>query len=346
MKKRILYLIAALAALVSCENVIPVDFGDSEPQIVINAQLLSRGGEQLVYLSETSRTKLLPLQEAEVTVEIDGQEPILAEGIPVETSDYYAAAYRFNANIPAGKEVKVSARKGKLEGWAVAEGTETATISSVDTLRLTERDFDATYETFYFKVTFTDLPGDSFYRIGVRMDSQVHQVDAEGRTMDIPTQYELPVEGKNDPILGGNTMTVSIFSLEPTYLVFTDDLFRDETCTVRLSVPVSSLYPYYYSWEEDFTPSYAVITTTFIPWLETISKEEYYYLSALNNLENFGYEGQMLVEPTMLPSNVYGGLGFVSVRNRSESKPIKGMETYYDYTYYEYYDDEAVVSNE
>ena len=334
MKKRILYMTAALAALVSCENTIPVEFGDSEPQIVINAQLTSRDGDQLVYLSETSRTKLLPLPEAEVTVEIDGQEPILAEGIPLESGDYYAAAYRFNANIPAGREVKVSARKGNMEAWALAEGTETATISSVDTLRLTERDFDSTYETFYFKVTFTDLPGDSYYRIGVRMESLVHQVDAEGRTMDIPTQYEIPVEGKNDPILGGNTMTVSIFSLEPTYLVFTDDLFRDQTCTLRLSVPVSSLYPYYYSWEEDFTPSYAIISTTYIPWLETITQEEYHYLSALNNLENFGYEGQMIVEPTTLPTNVYGGLGFVSVRNRFEFKPIKGMETYYDYTYY------------
>ena len=41
----------------------------------------------------------------------------------------------------------------------------------------------------------------------------------------------------------------------------------------------------------------------------------------------------MIVEPTTIPSNVYGGLGFVSVRNRSEAKPIKGTQKRYDYYY-------------
>lgn len=332
--KKIIPLLWFLLVIAACENTIPVEFGDTDPVIVLNAQLLSRNAEQLIYLSESSRTRLEPLPDAEVTVEVDGKEPILAEGIPVDRQqDYYAACYHFPADIPAGAQVKISARKGTMEAWAVCEATQPAVISSVDTLRLAEQNFDSTYEAFVFKVTFRDLPGTTYYRIGVRTEFNVHQVDAEGRTMDLPVMYELPVDGSNDPILGGTAMTVSIFDLQPTYLVFTDEQFQDQECTLRLSIPADQLYPYYYAWEEGFEPYYAIITATYIPWLETISMEEYHYLSALNNLDNFGYEAQMIVEPTTIPSNVYGGLGFVSVRNRSEAKPIKGTQKRYDYYY-------------
>ena len=335
--KKIIPLLGLLLAAAACENTIPVEFGDSDPVIVINAQLFAQDGEQLIYLSESSRTRLQPLQDAEVTVEVDGKDPILAEGLPIDKNqDYYAAGYLFKADIPAGAQVKVSARKGNMEAWAQCEATQPVQISSVDTLRLAEQDFDSTYEVFVFKITFRDLPGTTYYRVGVRTEFNVHQEDAEGRTMDLPVRYEFPVQGKNDPALGGTTTAISIFDLQPTYLVFTDDLFRDQEYTLRISVPAEQLYPFYYAWEDDFQPVYGIISASYIPWLETISMEEYHYLGALNNLENFGYEAQMIVEPTTLPSNVYGGLGFVSVRNRSEAQPIKGTEKRYDY----YYDEE------
>ena len=46
-------------------------------------------------------------------------------------------------------------------------------------------------------------------------------------------------------------------------------------------------------------------------------------LTALNNLENFGYEAQIIVEPTTIPSNVNGGLGMVAVQARTEAAAIE-----------------------
>ena len=57
--------------------------------------------------------------------------------------------------------------------------------------------------------------------------------------------------------------------------------------------------------------------------LRTLDLTQYHYLKALENLDTFGTEMNFLVEPTTLPSNVEGGLGFV------------GIETVAEYLFYE-----------
>ena len=47
--------------------------------------------------------------------------------------------------------------------------------------------------------------------------------------------------------------------------------------------------------------------------LRTIDRDYYNYLRAINNLETYGYEVSPIIEPTMVPCNVVGGFGMVSV---------------------------------
>jgi len=47
--------------------------------------------------------------------------------------------------------------------------------------------------------------------------------------------------------------------------------------------------------------------------LRTISRDFYNYLRALNNLQTYGYDVIPIIEPTILPNNVTGGYGLVSV---------------------------------
>lgn len=335
MDKKILYILALLLTATACENVIDVDFGQSEPQFVLNAQLLSDSRAQQVYVSESSRSLLQPVLDAQVSVEVDGKT-VVATLLPEEEQNEYAGVYGFSCPIPVGSQVKVTARRDSREAWAQSEVLPGAVITAVDTLRVTEQNLDSTEENFQFKISFQDLPGLSYYRIGVRADFTIRMVNSSGETLDVFSTYEFPVSGAGDPILSGSAVSISILDLEPTYLVFSDEMFRDQLCTVRLSVPVQQLYPFYYSWEGSFYPSHAIIMASYVPWLETLPAEEFHYLSALNNLENFGYDAQLIVEPTTLPCNVQGGLGFVGVRNRVEGPAIQPKEKYIDYTYYGY----------
>jgi hypothetical protein len=52
--------------------------------------------------------------------------------------------------------------------------------------------------------------------------------------------------------------------------------------------------------------------------LRSLDFSQYRYLKALENLDTFGTEMSFLVEPTTLPSNVEGGLGFVGLETVTE----------------------------
>lgn len=336
--KKLMYLMLLPLALVACENIIPVDFGEVETKLVLNAQLKAADGEQVVYLSESSLTMLGPVHGADVTVQVDGQAPVKAvESDDLELDRRYAGAYCFQGGFPAGSKVTVRASLGSLEVSASSDVMPKPTIIQVDTLRTAVQDFSYSYVSFQWKITMKDQPGDNFYRVGVLAESNIRLVDAQGQTVDVPSVYELRVSGANDPVLGGSSsMGTSLFDLEPTYLVFTDEMFRDGEYTLHLSLPADNLQPFYYAYDEKFQPVYSITQTTLIPWLESITQEEYFYLAALNNLENFGYEAQMIVEPTTLPANVEGGLGFVSVLNRTEAAPLQLPPVKNDFSsYYE-----------
>ena len=337
--KKLLYILALSLAAEACINKVAVDFGEVTPQLVLNAQLMAQEDEQAVYLNESTLTTLKPLHGADVTILVDGKPFATAVEADAPGEEEMAAKYSFRGGFPVGSEVKIMAKKGSWDVWATSEVTPRPVISAVDTLRSMEREMEYSYELFQVKISFKDLPGDNYYRVGVRADHLITQVDADGKTNEIPTTFELPMSGSKDPVLGGATAGMSIFDLEKTYLVFSDEMFRDQDYTLRLTINVEQLYPYYYSWSEDYTPVYAVIATSLTPWLESISREEYDYLNALNNLENFGYTSQVIVEPTTLPTNVNGGLGFFTVRNRTEAASLQLPPQRMDY-YYGPYDPE------
>ena len=52
--------------------------------------------------------------------------------------------------------------------------------------------------------------------------------------------------------------------------------------------------------------------------LRSLDFTQYHYLKALTNLETYGTEMTFLVEPTTLPCNVEGGLGFVGIETITE----------------------------
>lgn len=321
--KKMLYILALSLSAAGCINKVPVDFGEVTPQLVLNAQMEAGTGAQIVYLSESMLSSVKPLRGAEVTLLVDGKP--LAQAVEVQDDGLtrsIATAYTFQGGFPAGSQVKVTAKKDGWDAWAQAEVLPAPAISAVDTLRSMERELDYTYEVFQVRITFRDTPGDNYYCAGVRAQFLLTQVNAEGKTRSIPFVMELPMSGSKDPVLGGATAGMSIFSMDKTYLTFSDEMFGGREYTLRLSIDLEQLYPFYYTVEDRFNPVYSELSTTLLPWLESVSREEFDYLNALNNLENFGYTAQVIVEPTTLPTNVNGGLGFFAVRSRTEWTPV------------------------
>ena len=110
----------------------------------------------------------------------------------------------------------------------------------------------------------------------------------------------------------------SLLEMENNYLLFDDDTFDGETRVLSVTVNMYNLlagFSFMPEVPEDYDDPYVYVV------LEHISFAEYHYLKALNNLSNLGYDAVPFFEPTTIPSNVDGGLGFVSVA--TDSDPVK-----------------------
>ena len=348
MKKTIFGLILSLLA-VSCYEEVVIPVGDDEPVGVMNAQLNTLDFIHTVYLSVSQKSRVYALSGADVQVFLNGTLAVTAEECPPDYEGQWEAAYtfHFNRSIKPGDEVRIEARKGTMALSATVTVPAAVTIASIDTssVRLTYLGETDTY--LQAKMTFQDLPGSSFYRVSGWLVDDYTYLDEEGNP--VPryagrSECSLWIETGFDPIISegaGKTSGADLAALLSegnTYSCFSDAPFIDQECTIR---PLFHHYSFQFEdpfygvyvpdWMEDdidwetLSSMSRKVHRRAIVQLRSLDLSQYHYLKALENLDTFGTEMSFLVEPTTLPSNVEGGLGFVGFETVTE-------KTFYDCT--------------
>lgn len=342
MKKTIsLLLLSFLAASCYEEVVIPV--GDDEPVGVMNAQLSTLESTHFVYLSVSRKSRVRALPGADVRVFVNGDRAVTAQERPARYEGDWETAYVFETEIRPGDEVRIEARQGSISLSAAVTAPPAATISSVDTstVRMTYMGETDTY--LQAKMLFRDIPGASFYRVYGRVVDDFVYLDEDGNPVpgySGTAETGLWMETGFDPVISegagktGGADLAAILSEGNSYSCFSDGPFTDDECTIRplLSPWSFPLGPYGLyipdSMEDD--PDWDMLASLSrkvhrraAVQLRSLDFSQYHYLKALENLDTFGTEMSFLVEPTTLPSNVEGGLGFV------------GLETVAEYIFYE-----------
>lgn len=261
------------------------------------------------------------------------------------TNDYVArmrprsqhyTEYTFPAEFKPGDEIRVEAVKGNLHARADVTVPQPARFVKVDTATVVRTvryvDFggdeswdytymdvaatirDASAEDSYFTLTASSLTEGEIRYYG--------EDEAPERTE--PFRYEqkgLSYETFHDNILeDGYTAAESsslLAELMATNLMhcFSDKAFPGGEATVCPSFSVDYFYPRPYGSYYWYVPEGTVgeLHPVFRLHLRTISRDCYNYLRAMNNMETYGYDVTPIIEPTMLPSNVTGGMGLVSV---------------------------------
>ena len=353
MKKSIyLFLLSFLA--VSCYEEVVIPVGDDEPVGVMNAQLNTLDKVHVIELSVSQKNDVQALPGADVRVFVNGTLATVAdEIIPLnEDITYYdgysshrgprVTEYTFEWDFRPGDVVRIEARKGEMVLSSTVTAPAAVPISSVDTstVKMTYMGETSTY--LQMKTVFNDDPSVSFYRVYGRKVEDLTCLDESGEPAPGLTSVNesvLWLETGFDPIISegagktGGTDLGGLLKSENSYHCFADIPFSGEECTIR---PLTDFYPlseHYYSynysptesgveWEEFKSMSQKVRRRAAIQ-LRSLDFAQYHYIKALENLETFGTEMNFLVEPTTLPSNVEGGLGFV------------GLETVTEYVFYD-----------
>ena len=250
--------------------------------------------------------------------------------------------YEFEANFKPGDKVRIEASKGNLNAWTELVVPKPGTIMSVDTATVVKsfvyQDIDGTdtYEQEYLEFTLRlrDVQGeDNYYSMNGDMTTVTSlSSDGEGETrVDTEGPYWLDYETFHDLILedgyssGMGELFEDLLPVNSTHC-FSDKMFKDSDATVRFYIP--SYYfksRYYYFFEADRAEINRFLNLS----LNSFDRSFYNYLRALNNMDTYGYDVSPIIEPTMLPNNVNGGMGIVSIAAESTVEMIFGPFVYY-----------------
>ena len=339
MRKMIpILMLSFLAAGCYEEILIPTE--DKDPVLVMNAQMDNLEETHVVNLSTSLLSKVEPFPGATVKVYVNGT--FVAQAVEmVEEDPWNRTKYAFEAEFHPGDEVRIEAVKGAFNASATAVVPPTVAVESLDTSSVRMTYMDDTSDYVQLKVRFKDLPGNSWYGVDHRINDIWEYLDEEGNTSPeytAETSYRGGLETGFDPVISEGTGKTSgndlaaLLNVENYYNCFVDTPIADQECTLRVLVDHWNFYlpqdRYGFlvpEWMEDDPRAWSTLLAMPVRIhrtchfrLRSLDFSQYHYLKALNNLETFGTEVNFLVEPTTLPSNVEGGLGFVGIETVTE----------------------------
>lgn len=362
MKRHLYIFIAALVAAVSCSNTDYLDVDDIDPILVLNGQMRAGDTTHGLFLSTSSRSALKGVDNADVSVSVNGGAPIKATlFIPDDeysSEQYYRetrSRYDFDYVFSPGDVLTVTASNGTLPA---VEATATVPLSPV--LKKVEIVHDVphsssdsyldidfgggytdpvayypyegapyTFDTWHqLKITIQDLPGDTYYRLEVCVEYEVDNGETKetgynGIIMDVSSEPVLNPATNSD---GG--LLEALLEESNRYNIFSDELFKDQEYTLNLFFNENYVYylrryqtDYYYNedngeWEQEPVPDNITYKTNMLVRLYAISHDQYIYLKALD----LGDLALFFSEPVSIPSNVEGGMGFVTIDNNVETR--------------------------
>lgn len=325
MNSRLVILALAATAAFACTSTVVLEPEDNSVKVIMNSQLSTSDEAAIIYLSASTVSDTERLSGATVTVSVNGGAPVQAVEQAEELDEYSRyekyIAYYYNGSFNPGDHLVFEARTKYGNVRSELTVPQKVNIEQVDTLRTIIKGSGYTEANLQFKVKINDKPGESnFYRLCFYKEECYDNQDGSGKMRHY---FRIYADGSTDPVLSDGQINTGdllseLLEMDNTYLIFNDETFKGESRTLRVNVRMESLiaaFSYYHPVPEDFDPGYIYVV------LEHLSFEEYYYLKSMTNMENLGYDASFLFEPTTIPSNVDGGLGFVSVSTSSD--PVK-----------------------
>ncbi len=327
--------------LAGCYEEILIPTEDRNSVLVMNAQMNTLEREHIVHLSLSRLSKVEPVPGAEVKVYVNGVATTAWE--VHEENPWNRTSYLFEAEFHPGDEVRVEARKDAFNVSSTLIVPPAVAIESLDTsfVRMTYMGDTSGY--LQLKVRFKDLPGRSWYGVEHCVYDTCVYLDENGEVIPDYVCRDVAMMGgmetDYDPVISegagktpGGEIT-ALVSASNFYHCFSDDPIQDEECTLRVLVYPGAVYLPDYRYgtyvpevmkdDVDWNALQALATRLHRSCrfrLRSLDFAQYHYLKALNNLETFGNEVSFLVEPTTLPSNVEGGLGFVGIETVTEAE--------------------------
>ena len=339
MKKIIPILMLSFLA-VGCYEEILIPTEDKDPVLVMNAQMNNLESTHYIHISRSLLSKVEKFPGATVKVYIN--DAFVAQAVELDLeSAWNSTVYSFDAEFHPGDEVRIEAVKDAFSATSTVVVPAEVNVDGIKVYTAQKTYMDNVTDYYQLKVHFKDIPGETWYGADQRIDEVWEYLDEDGNTppgYTAHTGFTGGLETDYDPVISeGAAMPSGDGLLDFLYAgnyynCFSDGPIADQECTLTVMVYAgySDVPEYRYgtcipdmladeddAYEKLIQMPVRVSRTGYFR-LRTMDFAQYHYLKALNNLETFGTEVSFLVEPTTLPSNVEGGLGFVGIETITE----------------------------
>ena len=347
--------ITFLLLLSACENEIPYDTAQKEPQLIMNALINAGRTDNLVYLHLSEGTGVGRVSEGTLSLYVNGQlketpealspsESIggLENNYPEEMKEQILQSikfkvFRLTTILHPGDNVRLesTAENGKYHVSAEVTVPQPVDKIQVDTCLAYVKEYNGLKPYRQFKVTLKDRSNEkNYYRLNIVNDFSFRCQPINDTFPDvIITKQYTDLINRDDVILTDGHPTNSddenneLFpNIKNKYNIFTDNRFSNSNVTLKVYTQrYENILP-----DEIFNQIYR--TGSISIQILSITEAEYRYLKALNCLNSDDYD-DILMEPISIPSNVKGGLGFVGICSESTTT-IQFPETtiYHRYT--------------
>lgn len=318
MWKKAIGMLAALMAFAACENEIEIIEADNEPVVMLNGLIDASSRTHHVHLSEGRGKSVRALYKATVKCYVNGE--YVSDGKVDNINNVLSAPYLFEADLKEGDVVRIETDKGVSAETVVPKAP---VITGVDTLitKPSDRNPDGAVG---FRITVLDIPGeDSFYMADIEGEKTVTFCGANGETNIEENNSGHFLESDNDPLLdegrsdGDTNILDEILEMiygYNQYNVFSDNSFRDGSCTLRTKAG------YYYFLDDYLTyspfpypVSHAYSESTARLKIFSFDKTTFRYIKSVNASWTLG--SYVITTPVILPTNVENGLGYFGAMN-------------------------------
>ena len=315
MDKKLLILLLALG-LAGCVNDMPYTPKDTKPLLVMNSLLSVGEASHEVWLGVSKPGCVDTLTgTATVNCYVNGTLAVTASEQPGQER---LRRFVFSAPFVPGDEVLMEASAGSFNASAKVTVPTPPTLKSVDTLTVG----DPEAQQLAFRIGMADkTPGADYYSLAITCTSQI-EMYREGVLLGTEEFVRLcPLDTGDDLILSEDNIAAanmdSMFDVGTPnlYGAFFDSQFDCGSVTLRPKVDKWQMNSWYLITDQTYDSCY--VRPTLKVAVSHIDVRHYYYLKALNSLEN---SSDLVLEEIAIPNNIEGGIGFVGVSNTASQE--------------------------
>ena len=339
MKK--IFFIAGLFMLASCETLLLPDPTGPERQIALQARLMTTDTLHTVYAAYSEHDSLEQAEDLTIACYVNGEcVAVTSESVVGETEKYSDKkaqwrAYTFRADIHPGDSVRIEATSPTERATASVKAPDAVPVPEVSMDVIPSEDGESYLDRLRFRIHVEDQPGKrNWYRLSTSMRRVVNERHPAGVVYPYygwtgddswhcvydRTEY-ISMSNATDVFLNPDGRTVDKWTkdyLANEYNFFTDELIEDGAVDLTLETLADSICHLLLS-------SYSVCTYhgSFYVYfdLQNLSREDYLnsrmqemkYLS----LTDVEFVDGLFSEDLVLPDNVKGGIGLITVRSVS-----------------------------